>query len=89
MVSMLYKFANAINTKRVIHNLMRPLFPPSPETSAAKAKPAHHSLEEAPGQTTPDALLKDALDCWPLIQDELRKEISLEDYEHVIAPIKT
>ena len=28
------------------------------------------------------------MNSWALIQEELKKEISLEDYEHIIVPLK-
>ena len=83
---MLYKRVNTNNTKRVTHKLMRPLFPPSSETNEPVFQPPKKPAEQ---KNTPEALLESALNCWPLIQDELKKEISLEDYEHIIAPLKT
>ena len=70
---------------------MRPLFPPSSEINESlfqpqvtEMKPPAEGLKE-----TPEALLDQALSSWPVIQDQLKKEISLEDYEHIIAPIRT
>ena len=70
---------------------MRPLFPPSSEINeslfqpqAPETKPPTKQLNE-----TPEAFLEQALSSWPVIQDHLKNEINLEDYEHIIAPIRT
>ena len=65
---------------------MRSLFPPSSEINEPPFQP---KKQEANPKETPEFLLGNVLSCWPLIQEKLKKEISLEDYEHIIAPIKT
>lgn len=70
---------------------MRPLFPPSSEINESLFQPQASETKPPPAgpKETPEALLDQAFSSWPVIQDQLKKEISIEDYEHIIAPIRT
>lgn len=68
---------------KVIYILMKPLFPPFDKQEETPSL-SHNKQEES----NPEKILNATMNSWSLIQEELKKEISLEDYEHIIVPLK-